>query len=172
MQRFQTIKVRLVMDTNVRLAAELAPSKEASPAAQLLRLIQRKVYDRVSKKLQRVVVVWLRSLELQDELREQLTKRGFHPNWILGIMQETGAFSELVMVEEEDISALRKQAPPEAMDDIHIIACAVKGKATHIVTYDERHLLTPKTKRFVRRFGIKVVKPEEMLTELRRLGDP
>jgi len=141
------------MDINVRLAAELAPSKEASSAAQLLRLIQRKVYDRVRKKLQRVVIVWLRSLELQDELREQLTKRGFHPNWILGIMQETGAFSELVMVEEEeDILALRKQAPPEAMDDIHVIACAVKGKATHIVTYDERHLLKPKTKRFVRRF--------------------
>jgi len=172
MQPFQTIEVRLVVDTNVRLAAELAPSKETSAAFQLLRLIQRKIYNRAHKKPQRVVIVWLRSLELQNELRRQLTKRGFRPSWVLSILQETSTFSELVTVKEEDISDLRKQAPPEAQDDIHVIACAVKGKATHIVTYDDRHLLTPKTKQFVRRFGIRIVKPTEMLTELRRLEDP
>jgi len=172
MKRFWTIEVRLVIDTNVRLAAELASSKETSAAAQLLRLIQRKVYERASGKRQRVVVVWLRSLEMQNELREQLAKRGFRSSWVLSILQETAMFSELVTVEERDISNLRKQAPLEAHDDLHVIACAIKGKATHIVTYDKRHLLTPEAKRFMRRYGIKVVTPAEMLDELRRLGDP
>jgi len=172
MKRFWTIEVRLVIDTNVRLAAELASSKETSAAAQLLRLIQRKVYERASGKRQRVVVVWLRSLEMQNELREQLTKRGFRSSWVLSILQETAMFSELVTVKERDILNLRKQAPLEAHDDIHVIACAIKGKATHIVTYDKRHLLTPEAKRFMRRYGIKVVTPAEMLDELRRLGDP
>jgi predicted nucleic acid-binding protein len=172
MKRFWTIEVRLVIETNVRLAAELASSKETSAAAQLLRLIQRKVYERASGKRQRVVVVWLRSLEMQNELREQLTKRGFRSSWVLSILQETAMFSELVTVKERDILNLRKQAPLEAHDDIHVIACAIKGKATHIVTYDKRHLLTPEAKRFMRRYGIKVVTPAEMLDELRRLGDP
>jgi predicted nucleic acid-binding protein len=172
MRHFWTIEVRLVIDTNVRLAAELASSKETSAAAQLLRLIQRKVYERASEKRQRVVVVWLRSLEMQNELREQLAKRGFRSSWVLSILQETAMFSELVTVEERDISNLRKQAPLEAHDDLHVIACAIKGKATHIVTYDKRHLLTPEAKRFMRRYGIKVVTPAEMLAELRRLGDP
>jgi predicted nucleic acid-binding protein len=143
MRHFWTVEVRLVVDTNVRLAAELTASKETSPAARLLRLIQRKVYDRVLGKQLPVTVVWLRSRELQDELREQLTKRGFPLNWILSIVQETIAFSERVDVTEEDIDALRTQAPPEAHDDLHVIACAIKGKATHIVTYDDRNLLTP-----------------------------
>jgi predicted nucleic acid-binding protein len=172
MRHFWTIEVRLVVDTNVRVAAELASSKETSAAAQLLRLIQRKVYERASGKRQRVVVVWLRSLEMQNELREQLAKRGFRSSWVLSILQETAMFSELVTVEERDISNLRKQAPLEAYDDLHVIACAIKGKATHIVTYDKRHLLTPEAKRFMRRYGIKVVTPAEMLDELRRLGDP
>jgi predicted nucleic acid-binding protein len=172
MKHFWTIEVRLVIDTNVRLAAELASSKETSAAAQLSRLIQRKVYERASEKRQRVVVVWLRSLEMQNELREQLAKRSFRSSWVLSILQETAMFSELVTVEERDISNLRKQAPLEAHDDIHVIACAIKGKATHIVTYDKRHLLTPEAKRFMRRYGIKVVTPAEMLDELRRLGDP
>jgi predicted nucleic acid-binding protein len=176
MRHFWTIEVRLVVDTNVRVAAELASSKETSAAAQLLRLIQRKVYERASgkagEKRQRVVVVWLRSLEMQNELREQLAKRGFRSSWVLSILQETAMFSELVTVEERDISNLRKQAPLEAHDDLHVIACAIKGKATHIVTYDKRHLLTPEAKRFMRRYGIKVVTPAEMLAELRRLGDP
>lgn len=172
MQFQRTTEVRLVIDTNVRMAAELSMSKEVSAATQLLRLIQRKVYERVRQKPQPVKVFWLRSSELQDELRRQLSKRGFPFGWVISVIQETVAFSENVFVTEEDLMTLKHQAPPEAQDDIHVLACAVKGKATHIVTYDKQHLLTRTVKKFVRRFGIKIVKPAEMLAELKRLGDP
>jgi len=172
MQRCWKTEVRLVVDTNVRLAAELSPSRETSPAAQLLRLIQRKVYERVRKGPQPVKVFWLRSPQLQDELRRHLTKRGVPPEQVVSILQEVIAFSENIDVTEEDLVKLETQAPSEAQKDIHVLACAIKGKATHIVTYDKKHLLTPKTKQFASHFGIEIVDPKQMLAELRRLGDP
>jgi tRNA A37 methylthiotransferase MiaB len=42
MRHFWTIEVRLVVDTNVRMAAELAFPKGRSPAAQLLQLLHKK----------------------------------------------------------------------------------------------------------------------------------
>jgi predicted nucleic acid-binding protein len=109
---------------------------------------------------------------LQNELRDVLRRLGIPAEEIAAIVYEASFFSKFVDVTEEDTDALRVQAPPVAHDDLHVIACAIKGKATHIVTYDKRHLLTPEAKRFMRRYGIKVVTPAEMLDELRRLGDP
>jgi len=163
MRLFWTIEVRLVVDTNVRVAAELAFPKGRSPAAQLLHIAGRQ---------QRVTIVLLRSTELQNELRDLLRRLGTPVGEIAVIVYEASFFSKFVDVTEEDIDALRAQAPPVAHDDLHVTACAIKGKATHLVTYDDRNLLTTETKRFLRRFGIKVVKPEKMLAELRRLGDP
>jgi superfamily II DNA/RNA helicase len=105
MKHFWTIEVRLVIDTNVRLAAELASSKETSAAAQLLRLIQRKVYERASgkagEKRQLVVVVWLRSLEMQNELREQLAKRGFRSSWVLTSCRKQQCLANLSRLRRE-----------------------------------------------------------------------
>jgi predicted nucleic acid-binding protein len=172
MRHFWTIEVRLVVDTNVRMAAELAFPKGRSPAAQLLQLLHKKFYNQLAGRQQRVTIVLLRSTGLQNELRDVLRRLGIPTEEIAVIVYEASFFSKFVDVTEEDIDALRVQAPLEAHDDIHVIACAIKGKATHIVTYDKRHLLTPEAKRFMRRYGIKVVTPAEMLDELRRLGDP
>ena len=172
MRHFWTIEVRLVVDTNVRVAVELAFPKDRSPAAQLLQLLHKKFYNQLAGRQQRVTIVLLRSTELQNELRDVLRRLGTPAGEIAVIVYEASFFSKFVDVTEEDIDALRVQAPPVAHDDLHVIACAIKGKATHLVTYDDRNLLTTETKRFLRRFGIKVVKPEKMLTELRRLGDP
>lgn len=162
-------EARIVVNTSVQVSAWLTYRGSQSPSAQLLNLLKRKFFRERS---QRMKVVRLVSLSLLAELREVLIKCGFPTDEIAWFLYEVRFFSEPVEVTEDDLEGIELQAPPEAQHDIHVLACAIKGKATHIVTYDEEHMLTPKTKQFAKQFGIEIIKPSEMLAELKRLGDP
>lgn len=161
--------MRIVINTSVQVSAWLTFRESQSPSAQLLNLLKRKFFRKQS---QRMRVIRLVSLSLLAELREVLIECGFPTDDIAWFLYEVRFFSEPVGVTEDDLEEIEIQAPPEAQHDIHVLACAIKGKATHIVTYDEEHMLTLKTKQFAGRFGIEIVKPSDMLAELKRLGDP
>jgi DNA-directed RNA polymerase specialized sigma24 family protein len=92
MRHFWTIEVRLVVDTNVRMAAELAFPKGRSPAAQLLQLLHKKFYNQLAGRQQRVTIVLLRSTGLQNELRDVLRRLGIPAEEIAVIVYEASFF--------------------------------------------------------------------------------
>jgi hypothetical protein len=92
MRHFWTIEVRLVVDTNVRVAAELAFPKGRSPAAQLLQLLHKKFYNQLAGRQQPVTIVLLRSTELQNELRDVLRRLRIPAEEIAVIVYEASFF--------------------------------------------------------------------------------
>lgn len=116
--------------------------------------------------------VRLTASQLADELGLKLQEFGMQQSFIVQILQEITYLSEFVEVKTGDLEDLAQEAPSEAHDDPHVLACAIKGKATHIVTYDRKHLLTQAIKAFAQRHSIAIITPQEMLEALKSMAEP
>lgn len=112
-------KLRAVLDTNVILAAHLSRNPD-SPTVELLKRWKDKEF------------VQLYSDGTLDELNRKFVEKGIDPQIAaeyIAHLIESGIYVE---VSPEDIEPV---IPADPDDDL-IVACAVVGGATHIVTYD------------------------------------
>jgi len=113
-------RLRVVLDTNVLVAAHLSRNPK-SPAKEILMRWQREEFD------------LLYSTDLRAEIVEKFAAKG--------IAIEA---AELFLVAQAAIG-IHVDVPPAAVlpvitadpDDNLVLACAVLGRATHIVTYDD-----------------------------------
>lgn len=139
-------KVRAVLDTNVFVAAYLSKNPK-SPTIELV--------DRWRKG----EFILLHCVDLQREVARKLLERGVSPPLIQLLISDFFVYGEEVNLLPEEIPRV---VPADPEDDF-IIACAVKGKATHIVTYD------PHIKELGESYRrIKIVEPVVLLKEMRR----
>jgi predicted nucleic acid-binding protein len=70
--------------------------------------------------------------EIRDEVVEKLLDRGLDAGRVAELIAELVHIAEQIELELADIVSLIAADP----DDDVVVACAVKGKATHLVTYD------------------------------------
>jgi uncharacterized protein len=128
---------RVVFDTNVLFSAIGWQGKPA----ECVGLVQ-------SQKIQGITCV-----ELLNELAEKLSiKLGFTEEQIAVILASFGTLFEVIT-----ISGALTGLQPDPDDDI-VLECAVVGKATHIVTGDQKHLLPLKSFQ-----DIQILTPAELL---------
>lgn len=110
---------RAVFDTNVIVAA-IKARNPASPTAELIRRwLAGEFY-------------LLYSTALLEEYAEKLTARKADPGKTAEFLAELIRRGMPVVVPPSEVKAVILADP----DDDHVIACAVVGGATHIVTYD------------------------------------
>jgi putative PIN family toxin of toxin-antitoxin system len=139
-------KARAVLDTNVFIAAYLSKNPK-SPTVELL--------DRWRKG----EFILLHCLDLQKEVTRKLLEKGISPPLIQLFISDFFLYGEEVNLNPEEIS---RTVPADPEDDF-IIACAIKGKATHIVTYD------PHIKELGESYrGVKIIEPIALLKEIRK----
>lgn len=117
------IKFRAVFDINVYVAKALSKNPR-SPNIELFKLLKDDVY----------VLIWCD--EIRAEVAEKLLQRGLTGERIAEFIAEIMSLAVWV---EVPTSARRRYVEDDPDDDI-IIACAISGKATHIVSNDH-HLL-------------------------------
>ena len=117
-----TNRLRAVLNTNVVIAAHLSRNPH-SPTKELL--------DRWLAG----EFVQLYSDDTLAELREKFTEREIDPDSADEYLADLVQLGEHVVVTPEDVMSV---IPADPDDDL-IIACAVVGKATHIVTYDPHY---------------------------------
>lgn len=115
-------KLRVVLDTNVVLAAYLSKNPR-SPTRELL--------DR----WRAGEFVQLYSDGTLAEVVEKLTAKETDATIVVRYVADLERLGEHVVVTPEDVMPV---IPADPDDDL-IIACAVVGKATHIVTYDPHY---------------------------------
>ena len=113
-----TDPLRAVFDTNVYVAAMLTKSA-ASPTRELLERLKAKTY------------VLLVCEAILDEVAEKLEGHGVEPERIVDLLTQLEAFAQPVSVPVEAVESVLKDP-----DDDIVLACAVLGRAGHIVTYD------------------------------------
>lgn len=121
--RMVTELLRAVLDTNVVLAAHLTDNPR-SPTAELI------VRWRCGEFVQ------LYSTATLAELREKLAAKQVDIRIVERYVADLAILGERVEVTEDDVKPVIGDDP----DDDLILACAVKGKADYLVTYDP-HLL-------------------------------
>ena len=112
-------KLRAVLDTNVPIAAHLSKNPD-SPTAELLRRWKDKEF------------IQLYSSETLDELNRKFVEKEIDPQIAaeyIAHLVESGIYVEVGPGDIEPV------IPADPDDDL-IVACAVVGGATHIVTYD------------------------------------
>jgi len=119
-------KYRAVFDTNVYVAKVLSKNPR-SPNRELFELLENETY----------VLIWCD--EIRADVAEKLIARGLNSERIAEFIAEV---MSLALWIEVPASAIRSYVNDDPDDDI-IVACAVVGKATYIVTYD-KHLLNLK----------------------------
>ncbi|HBY92697.1 MAG: PIN domain-containing protein [Ardenticatenaceae bacterium] len=112
-------RLRAVFDTNVIIAA-IKARNPASPTAELIRCWLAGEFD------------LLYSAALLEEYAEKLVARKADPGKTAEFLAELIRRSVPVVVPLSEVKAVILADP----DDDHVIACAVVGGATHIVTYD------------------------------------
>jgi putative PIN family toxin of toxin-antitoxin system len=117
---------RAVFDTNVYLAKALSKNPR-SPNRELFELLKDEKY----------VLIWCE--EIRAEVVEKLLARGLNGERIAELIAEVMSLALWIQV---PASAIRRYVEDDPDDDV-IVACAVVGKATHIVSYDT-HLLSLK----------------------------
>jgi putative PIN family toxin of toxin-antitoxin system len=111
--------VRAVLDTNVPIAAHLS----RNPRSPTIELIDR---WRAGEFVQ------LYSDDTLAELQEKFITRQIAPDVAVQYVADLLRLGEYVEVVPEDVRSIIVADP----DDNLILACAIKGGATHIVTYD------------------------------------
>ena len=111
--------LKAVFDTNVPLAAHLTRNPN-SPTLELL------------KRWRNNEFTLLYSDDMLLEIRRKFLERGISADITRGYATELKNNGVWVNVEPDDVKPIIKK---DSDDDI-ILACAVKGKATHLVTYD------------------------------------
>jgi len=110
--------MRAVFDTNVFVAATLS-GNPASPTRELL------------ERWLRGEFVLLVSRALADEVLEKLAAYPIDQGKITDLLARLERLAEWVEVPAEAV----EQVLPDADDDV-VLACAVQGHATHLITYD------------------------------------
>lgn len=115
---------RAVFDTNVYLAKALSKNPR-SPNRELFELLKDEKY----------VLIWCE--EIRAEVVEKLLARGLNGERIAELIAEVMSLALWIQV---SASAIRRYVEDDPDDDV-IVACAVVGTATHIVSYDT-HLLS------------------------------
>jgi putative PIN family toxin of toxin-antitoxin system len=113
-----TIRKRAVFDTNVFLAAHLTQNPN-SPTVELLSRWAKDEFD------------ILYCDQLLDEIREKFVERGITQALADEFIDDLRNMGIRVEITSDNIAQVIAADP----DDDIIIACAVKGGATHIVTY-------------------------------------
>ncbi|MGH7496108.1 MAG: putative toxin-antitoxin system toxin component, PIN family [bacterium] len=116
-------KLRAVFDSNVYVAKALSKNPR-SPNAELFALLQDDEY----------FLIWCQ--EIRVELTEKLLVRGLTVERVAEFIAEITSLAIWIDVPASEIRRYVKDDP----DDDIIVACAVAGKATYIVSND-RHLL-------------------------------
>ncbi|MBI3760651.1 MAG: putative toxin-antitoxin system toxin component, PIN family [Chloroflexi bacterium] len=114
-----TEKPRAVLDTNVVLAAHRTRNPR-SPNAELLRRWRAGEF------------VQLYSDDTLAELAEKFQEQGIDPASAAEHLADLVRLGEYVTVTPADVEPVVAADP----DDDLVLACAVKGQATHLVTYD------------------------------------
>ena len=136
--------LRVVLDTNVIIAA-LRSANPRSPTVELLDRWARNGYS------------LLYSDDLLAEYVDKLSKRSVSPVLIRAFLSRVMKKGEYVLVADRQIAAVTVDP-----DDDRVLACAVVGKATHLVTYDPHLIAIGPSFRKVR-----VISVLEFLTQLR-----
>lgn len=111
------LRLRAVLDTNVIIAALRSPNP-TSPTAELLRRWQADEFE------------LLYSADLRAEYERKFPRRGVDTDRAENVLRqlvESGIFVEPIAIE----AVVQADA-----NDNMVVACAVTGKATHLVTYD------------------------------------
>ena len=116
-------KYRAVLDTNIIIAA-LKSKNPKSPNLELLHRFQNDEF------------VLLYNDYLLSEYQEKFFTRKVNNELALGFIADLLVSGEKVEIEADEIKPVVLNDP----DDDVVVACAVVGKATHLVTYDP-HLL-------------------------------
>lgn len=112
-------RYRAVFDTNVYVAKALSKNPR-SPNVELFELLKKNAY----------LLFWC--AEIRAEIVEKLLARGLTGEWIAEFIAEV---MSLALWIEVPASAKRRYVADDPDDDI-IVACAIIGEATHIVSYD------------------------------------
>ena len=115
----ETKKLRAVFDSNIYVAAYLSKNPE-SPTAELLRRWRKDEF------------VILYSEELLQEIIRKFTEKGIDVSYTIALIADLKLLGECVEIVPQEI----KRVIINDSDDDIIVACATRGKATHIVTYD------------------------------------
>lgn len=115
----ETKKLRAVFDSNIYVAAYLSKNPE-SPTAELLRRWRRGEF------------VILYSEELLQETIRKFDEKGIDVRYTIALIADLKLLGECVEIAPQEIRRVIINDP----DDNIIVACAAKGEATHIVTYD------------------------------------
>jgi putative PIN family toxin of toxin-antitoxin system len=140
-----SIRKRAVFDTNVFIAAYVARNAK-NPTAELIRRWRNGEFD------------LLYCDGIIDEIREKFAEKEVSMEDTNNLIQSLHTIGIKVDVTPSDIAPV---IPFDSDDDI-IIACAVKGGATHIVTYDSHFNLLGGQCR-----GIKIMGGLNFLYEIR-----
>lgn len=112
-------RIRAVFDTNVSLAAHLSKNPN-SPTFELLKRWRNGEFE------------LLYSDDILLEIRRKFLEKGISEEITKGYLAELKNKGVWVKVEYSDIKPIIIEDP----DDDVIVACAIKGDATHLVTYD------------------------------------
>ena len=140
--------LRVVVDTNVFVASELTKS-DTSPTRELVSRWRAGKFE------------LLFTLDTLLEYREKLLAKGVdetHVDRFLAIIILKGV--------KVEISRFHLAVYPKDADDIAFLLCALNGKATHLVSYDN-DLLELAT---AYRDKVNICKPGELLADINRPG--
>ncbi len=110
---------RAVLDTNIIVAAHLSRNTR-SPTKEILQRWQRREFN------------LLYSDDLRAEVAEKLVEKGVAPDVVELFLTAQAASGTRIEVPP---AAVTPVIPADPDDDL-VIACAVVGQATHLVTYD------------------------------------
>jgi putative PIN family toxin of toxin-antitoxin system len=112
-------KIRAVLDTNIVVAALLSRNP-SSPTAEIIRRWRDDEFE------------LLYSSYIREEYAEKLLDRGADLQRMAAFMNAIDRMGIRVFLIEADIIP----RVPGDLDDDAVIACAISGGATHLVTYD------------------------------------
>jgi predicted nucleic acid-binding protein len=112
-------RLRAVFDTNVIIAA-LKSKNPRSPTRELLTRWQNREFD------------LLYAADLRVEYAEKLAAKQVERNKAAEFLDRLAREASLVPLTRDDVVS---RVPPDPDDDI-VLACAIVGQATHLVTYD------------------------------------
>ena len=115
----ETKKLKAVFDINVYVAAYLSKNP-SSPTVELL------------KRWRDNEFTILYSDKILREIIRKFIEKGVDAQYIIALISDLQILGEYVNVTSGDI----KSVIPEDPDDDIFVACALKGNATHLVTYD------------------------------------
>jgi len=137
--------IRAVLDLNVLLAAARSPHLN-SPTSE--------IFDRWQQREFELLV----TLDTLSEYAEKLLSRGVPASDIEAFLTALAVHAELVTV-----AFFHFRHYPVDPDDVMFLLCAVNGRASHLVSYDN-HL---KSLRSFYESGLNICEPLEFLTACR-----